>query len=190
MGSLERMPCLSRKLLSVEFKDCLLAIGGLQTADQLGVDLGSCSTPFLDMSHFPQKRQIEFSLQHISNLPPWTAATSTAEKSSGDRFIIERLSGTPYVQGDYKAVNLKGAMDFAVSAVLRDSMWVNSFFVFVSDKNRWHKLYLAGCSGLVFKQILNNSIRNGMGDDTKNLWGNRHCVQSKSYRPISCAERN
>ncbi len=66
-------------------------------------------------------------------------------------------------------------MYFAVSAVLRDAVWVNAFLVFVSDRynlfvfdrDLWHKQYLAGSSGLVFKQVLNSSIRFGIGDDTR-----------------------
>jgi hypothetical protein len=113
----ERDSCRLLKLLSAEFKDCLLAIGGPQTADLLGVDPGSCSMPFLDLSHFSQ-RPVEFSLQHISNLPSWTTGTRNAKRSSGDCIIVEHLAGPPYLQGDFKAANPKGAMDFAVSAVL------------------------------------------------------------------------
>ncbi len=74
----ERNSCRLLKLLFAEFKDCLLEIGGTQTADLLGVDPGSCSIPFLDLSHFSQ-RTVEFSLQHISNLPSWTTGTRNAK---------------------------------------------------------------------------------------------------------------
>ena len=42
------------KRLSAGFKDCILAIAGPQSADLLDVDPSSCSTPFLDLSHFSQ----------------------------------------------------------------------------------------------------------------------------------------
>ncbi len=112
--------CRLLKLLSAEFKDCLLAINGPQTADLLGVDPGSCSMPFLDVSHFSQ-RPVEFSLQHISNLPSWTTGARDAKRSSGDRtsFIVEGLTGPPYLKGDFKAANPKGALDFAAMCGIR-----------------------------------------------------------------------
>ncbi len=90
---------------------------------------------------------------------------------------MERLTGPPYPQGDFKAANPKGALDFAVSAVLRDLVWVNAFLVFVSDRYLWHKQYLAGSSGLVFKQVLNSPIRFGMGDDTKFMGKQASCTK-------------
>ena len=130
------------KRLSAPFKDCLLAIDGPQSANLLDVNPSSCSRPFLDLSHFPQ-RPVEFSLQHISNLPPWTPGRRNGKGSSGDRIVIERLAGSPYLQGDYKAVEPKGTMDFAVSAFLRDAVWIDDSLAFVSAVYLWHKLYLA-----------------------------------------------
>ena len=106
--------------LSPELKDCLLAIGGAESADLLGVDPGSCSMPFLDLSHF-EHRPIEFFVLHISKLPEWTTG-KTRGRGSGDRIVVESVSGPPYLQGDHKAVNPKGALDFAVSAFLRDRL--------------------------------------------------------------------
>ena len=116
------------KRLSAPFQDSLLAIAGIQSVDLLGVDPSSCSNcssmPFLALSHFPQ-RPVEFSLQHISNLPPWTTGRRNWKGSSGYSIAIERLAGPIYPQGDYKAVDPKDAMDFAVSAFLRDAVWFN-----------------------------------------------------------------
>jgi len=154
------------KRLSAGFKDCILAIAGPQSADLLDVDPSSCSTPFLDLSHFPQT--IEFSMQHISNLPPWTTGKRNGKGSSGDRIVIERLAGPPYLQGDYKAVDPKGAMDFAVSAFLRDVVWLNGSLALVSAEYLWDKQYLAErCNAPILKNLLHNTIRFGMGDDTK-----------------------
>ncbi len=98
--------------LSPELKRCLVAIGGAESADLLGVDPGSCSMPFLDLSHF-EKRPIEFFVLHISKLPEWTKGENGG-KSSGDRIVIESLSGPPYLQGDHKAADPKGEFDFAL----------------------------------------------------------------------------
>ena len=152
--------------LSPELKDCLLAIGGAESADLLGVDPGSCSMPFLDLSHF-EHRPIEFFVLHISKLPEWTTG-KTRGRGSGDRIVVESVSGPPYLQGDHKAVNPKGALDFAVSAFLRDSVWVDRAIAIVSPQYRSDKLYLAERgSALVFKQVLNGTRRFGMGDDTR-----------------------
>ncbi len=141
------------KQLSPEFKDCLLAIGGAESADMLDVDPQSCSMPFLDVSHHNQ-REIEFSLVPISKMPPWTTGKRKG-KGTGDRIIIERLLGPPYLQGDHKAVNPKGALDFAVSVMLRDSVWLDAGVGLVSSEYPWSKLYLAEtCCALIYKQVL------------------------------------
>jgi hypothetical protein len=59
------------KELSLEFKDCLLAIGGAESTDLLGVEPSSYSKSYLDLRHF-ENRLIKFSVQHISKLPEWT----------------------------------------------------------------------------------------------------------------------
>ena len=151
------------KRLSAGLKDCILAIAGPQSADLLDVDPSSCSMQFLDLNHFGQTA--EFSMQHISNLPPWTKGKRNGKGSSGDRIVIERLAGPPYLQGDYKAVDPKGAMDFAVSAFLRDVVWLNGSLALVSAEYLWDKQYLAErCSASILKHILHNTIRFGMGD--------------------------
>ena len=149
------------KRLSAGFKDCILAIAGPQSADLLDVDPSSCSMQFLDLNHFGQTA--EFSMQHISNLPPWTKGKRNGKGSSGDRIVIERLAGPPYLQGDYKAVDPKGAMDFAVSAFLRDVVWLNSSLALVSAEYLWHKQYLAErCNAPILKNLLHDTIRFGM----------------------------
>ena len=154
------------KQLSPELKDCLLAIGGAESADMLDVDPESCSMPFLDLSHH-NRREIEFSLVPISKMPPWTTGKRKG-KGTGDRIIIERLLGPPYLQGDHKAVNPKGALDFAVSAMLRDSVWLDAGVGLVSSEYPWSKLYLAEtCCALIYKQVLGKTIRFGMGDDQR-----------------------
>jgi hypothetical protein len=154
------------KELSPRLKDCLLAIGGAESADLMGVDPGSCSFPFLDLSHF-KERPIKFSCRHISQLPQWTTGKQSGQRS-GDRIVVERILGPPYLQGDHKAVDPKGALDFALSAILRDCIWVDSGLAFVSPEYQWDKLYMAERgSARVFQQVLNGTIRFGMGDDTR-----------------------
>jgi hypothetical protein len=154
------------KGLSAELKDCILAIAGPQSADLLDVDPSSCSLSFLDLSHLGQTA--EFLMQHISNLPPGTNGKRNGKGSPGDRIVIERLAGPPYLQGDYRAVDPKGAMDFAVSAFLRDVVWLNGSLALVSAEYLWHKQYLAErCNASILKNLLDNTIRFGMGDDTK-----------------------
>ena len=154
------------KEFSPRLKDCLLAIGGAESADLMGVDPGSCSFPFLDLSHF-KERPIKFSCRHISQLPQWTTGKQSG-KRSGDRIVVERILGPPYLQADYKAPDPKGALDFAVSAILRDSIWVDSGLAFVSPEYQWDKLYVAERgSARVYQQVLNGTIRFGMGDDTR-----------------------
>ena len=168
---MQRVCCggdLSRNLkeLSPELKDCLLAIGGAGSADLLGVDPSSCSKPFLDLKHFPQK-PIEFFLRHISQLPPWTRG-QTRGKGSGDRIVVERFLSPPYLQGDFRAKDPKSAMDFAMSADLRDSVWVSKVLAFVSQVYAWHKLYLAEPgAAAVYRQVLSGTRLFNMGDDTR-----------------------
>ncbi len=104
--------------------DCLLAIGGAKSADLLGVDPSSCSMPYLDLNHF-EGRTVEFSVLHISELPKWTTG-KTRGKGYGDRIVVDSLLGPPYLQGDHRAVDPKGALYFALSAVLRDTVWVDA----------------------------------------------------------------
>ena len=154
------------KELSPEFKDCLLAIGGAESADLLGVEPSSYSKSYLDLRHF-ENRPIKFSVQHISELPEWTRGKIRG-KSSGDRIVVDSLLGPPYLQGDHKAVDPKGALDFAVSAVLRDAVWVTDAITIVSPQYPWGKLYMAEKgSASVLKQVLNGTSRYGMGEDKR-----------------------
>ncbi len=67
----------------------LVAIGGAESTDLLGVDPGSCLMPFLDLRHF-EKRPIEFFFLQISKFPEWTKGENGG-KSSGDRIVVESL---------------------------------------------------------------------------------------------------
>jgi hypothetical protein len=164
--------------LSPQLKDCLLAIGGAKSADLLGVDPRSCSMPYLDLNHFEDKI-VEFSVLHISELPKWTTG-KTRGKGSGDRIVVDCLLGPPYLQGDHKAVDPKGALDFALSAVLRDAVWVDAAIAIVSPKYRWDKLYMAERgSALVYKQVLNGTRLFGMGDDAR-TYGETNTVYKAS----------
>ena len=153
------------KELSPELKDCLLAIGGKESAPLLGVDPDSCSMPFLDLRHLDAP--IKFTLLDISKLPEWTTGKRNG-KGSGDRIIVESLLGPPYLQGDHKAVDPKGALDFAVSAILRDSVWVTAALAFLSPRYSWSKLYMAEKgSAWIYQQVLNGTRRFGMSEDTR-----------------------
>ena len=166
------------KELSPEFKACLLAIGGAESADLLGVEPSSYSKFYLDLRHF-ENRPIKFSVQHISKLPEWTKGKIRG-KSSGDRIVVDSLLGPPYLQGDHKAVDPKGALDFALSAVLRDAVWVDAAIAIVSPKYRWDKLYMAERgSALVYKQVLNGTRLFGMGDDAR-TYGETNTVYKAS----------
>ncbi len=76
------------KELSPQIKDCLLAIGGTDSAKQLDIDANSCSIPFLDLSHF-DARPIKFSLGHISQLPV-TAPMDDRETKQSDWWSYHR----------------------------------------------------------------------------------------------------
>ena len=157
------------KELSPEFKDCLLALGGAESAKQLDVDPSSCSISFLDMKHLvhDDKSGVKFSLRHISQLPKWTTGKLSA-KGTGDRIIVKEILGPPYLQGDYMAVHPRGALDFAVSATLCDSVWINDCLCLVSQEYTWHRLYLAekGASK-VYQQCLSSTVRFGMERDSR-----------------------
>jgi len=154
------------KDLSTDFKYCLFAICGAESAYLLDVDPSSRSMPFLDLKHFPQ-RPIKFYLQHISKLPPWTTGKRNG-KCSGDRIIVERILGPPYLQGDFKAQNSRGALDFAVSAMLRDSVFVDNGVCLVSDEYPWDKLYMAERgSASIYKSVLSQTPLFGLAGDNR-----------------------
>ena len=171
------------KELSPQLKDCLLAICGAGSADLLGVDPGSCSMPFLDLKHF-DGRPIEFVVLNISKLPKWTKG-QTRGKGSGDRIIIESLLGPPYLQGDHKAVDPKGALDFALSAVLRDAVWVTNAIAIVSPQYCWAKLYMAERgSAYIYEQVLAVTHRFGMNDDPRTYGETGTVYKASASAPI------
>jgi hypothetical protein len=84
-----------------------------------------------------EERPVKFFLRHISGLPEWTKGRPN-KGSTGDHVVVERVLEPPYLQGDYKAASPKGAMDFAITATLRDSVWINAVLGFVSGVlSRW-----------------------------------------------------
>ncbi len=163
-GECDTSRCL--KELSPAFKDALLAIGGPESASLLAVPPNSCSIPFLDLKHFSHG-SIEFSLRHISQLPEWTKG-KRGKTFGGDRIIVTKILGPPYLQGDHLAVNPKGAVDFALSALLHDSVWIDDDLCLVSPEYPWHKLYMAERgAATIYQACLGSTVRFGMGHDTR-----------------------
>ena len=154
---------LSLSKFSLEFRRCLYAICGADSADLLQVDPASCSRKCLNLDHL-EERPVNFFLRHISDMPPWTKGKAN-KGSTGDHVIVERVLGPPYLQGDHMASNPKGALDFAVSAMLRDSVWIDDCLGFVSQEYIWDKLYLAEAAA--YRHCLYNTSRFGMGDDPR-----------------------
>ena len=148
---------------SIEFRRCLYAICGADSASFLQVDPASCTRKCLGLDHL-EERPVKFFLRHISGLPEWTKGKHN-KGSTGDHIVVERVLEPPYLQGDYKAASPKGAMDFAITATLRDSVWINAFLGFVSEEYPWAKLYLAEASA--YRQVLDSTPRFGMGDDKR-----------------------
>ena len=157
----QAIPSLSE--FSLEFRRCLYAICGADSASFLHVDPASCTRKCLGLDHLEQ-RPVKFFLRHISGLPAWTKGKQN-KGSTGDHVVVERVLEPPYLQGDYKAASPKGALDFAITATLRDSVWINAFLGFVSEEYRWDKLYLADAAA--YRQCLDNTTRFGMGDDKR-----------------------
>ena len=135
----QAIPSLSA--FSIEFRRCLYAICGADSASFLQVDPASCTRKCLGLDHL-EERPVKFFLRHISGLPEWTKGKPN-KGSTGDHVVVERVLEPPYLQGDYKAASPKEAMDFAITVTLRDSVWINAFLGFVSEEYRWEKLYLA-----------------------------------------------
>jgi hypothetical protein len=153
----------SLSAFSIEFRRCLYAICGADSASVLQVDPASCTRKCLCLDHL-EERPVKFFLRHISGLPEWTKGRPN-KGSTGDHVVVERVLEPPYLQGDYKAASPKGAMDFAITATLRDSVWINAVLGFVSQEYRWEKLYLAEAGA--YRQCLDSTIRFGMGDDKR-----------------------
>ena len=138
--------------LSDGFKCGLFAICGAGSANLLGFN-PKFPKRHLKLNHL-ERRPIEFYLKDKSQLPGWTKG-KLSKSSSGDQIIIERILGPPSLQGDHKAVNPVGALDFVVSSVLRDAVWINESLCLVSQEYTWPKQYLAErCNADVYKQCL------------------------------------
>lgn len=148
---------------SLEFRRCLYAICGPDSANLLQVDPATCTRKCLDLDHL-NERPVNFYLRHISDMPTWTNGRQT-KASTGDHIVIERVIGPPYLQGDHRSSNPKGALDFAVSAILRDSVWIDSCLAFVSPEYVWHKLYLADAGA--YRHCLDNATLFDMGEDKR-----------------------
>lgn len=161
------------KEFSPDFKHCVYAICGANSADLLAVSPGCLSRPFLDFKHLLRvEGTIEFSLRHITQLPAWTTGKQS-KAVTGDLVIVERILGPPYLQGDHKAFNPQGALDFAVSAMLRDAVWINKELCFVSQEYSWDRLYLAskGVSCSVYMKCLYSTTLFGMDDNDTRTYG-------------------
>jgi hypothetical protein len=102
------------KDLSLEFKSCLFAICGADSANLLGLK-AAFPKRHLKLNHLEQ-RPTEFYLKDKSQLPGWTNG-KLSKMSSGNQIIVERILGPPSLQGDHKAVNPVGALDFVVSSI-------------------------------------------------------------------------
>ena len=161
LSSPQAIPSLSE--FSLEFRRCLYAICGADSASFLQVDPASCTRKCLSLDHL-EERPVKFFLRHISGLPEWTKGKPN-KGSTGDHIIVERVLEPPYLQGDYKAASPKGALDFVISAMLRDCVWINAFLGFVSEEYRWDRLYLAEAGA--YRTCLDNTTRFGMGDDKR-----------------------
>ena len=112
----QAFPSLSE--FSLEFRRCLFSICGADSASFLQIDPTSCTRKCLELDHL-EERPVKFYLRHISGLPEWTKGKPN-KGSTGDHVVVERVLEPPYLQGDYKAASPKGALDFAISATLRD----------------------------------------------------------------------
>ena len=163
---------------SLEFRRCLYALCGADSAQLLQVDPASCTRKCLSLDHLEQ-RPIKFFLRHISDMPKWTKGKLN-KGSSGDHIVVERILSPPYLQGDFKANVPKGVLDLAVSAILRDSVWINACLGFVSEEYRWDKLYLAEAGA--YRQCLESTPRFDMGDDKRT-----YAQSGTKYKPSSSA---
>ena len=108
---------------SLDFRRCLYAICGADSANLLQVDPASCTRKCLNLDHL-EERPIKFFLRHISDMPKWTRGKLN-KGSTGDHVVVERVLSPPYLQGDHRATVPKGALDLAISAMLRDCVWIN-----------------------------------------------------------------
>ena len=163
---------------SLDFRRCLYAICGADSANLLQVDPASCTRKCLTLDHL-EERPIKFFLRHISDLPKWTRGKQN-KGSTGDHVVVERVLSPPYLQGDHRATVPKGALDLAISAMLRDCVWINACLGFVSDEYRWDKLYLAEAGA--YRQCLDATIRFDMEDDTRT-----YAQSGTKYKPTASA---
>ena len=134
------------KNLSDPIKEAMLAITGPEAAGPLGIPFDAASSkPRVTHDHLKNsdgENAITWTLIHRSYLPPDTQGVNSKCKT-GDRIVFDSMVGAPYLQGDHRSANPKGAIDFACSLNCRDLVWIDSQFCFVSDAYVWDKQYLA-----------------------------------------------
>ena len=134
------------KNLSDPIKEAMLAIAGPEAAGPLGIPFNPASSkPRVTHDHLINsggENAITWTLIHRSYLPPDTQGVNSKCKT-GDRIVFDSMIGAPYLQGDHRSANPKGALDFACSFNCRDLLWIDSQFCFVSDAYVWDKQYLA-----------------------------------------------
>ena len=134
------------KNLSDPIKEAMLAITGPEAAGPLGIPFDAASSkPRVTHDHLKNsdgENAITWTLIHRSYLPPDTQGVNSKCKT-GDRIVFDSMIGAPYLQGDHRSANPKGAIDFACSLNCRDLVWIDSQFCFVSDAYVWDKQYLA-----------------------------------------------
>ena len=134
------------KNLSDPIKEAMLAITWPEAAGPLGIPFDAASSkPRVTLDHLKKsggENAITWTLIHRSYLPPDTQGVNSKCKT-GDRIVFDSMIGAPYLQGDHRSANPKGAIDFACSLNCRDLVWIDSQFCFVSDAYVWDKQYLA-----------------------------------------------
>ena len=115
---------LDLQALSLELRTAMLGIAGSDAALQLGLSAADMTRSKVPLAHLQEEggqNPIEWRLEHSSNLPPEASGT---KGKSGNRIIFDAVAGPPYLQGDYKSANSKGAVDFALTVIIRDVVWV------------------------------------------------------------------
>jgi len=138
--------------LSRQFKTALLAVAGPCAKNQLGYkdSTASCSRSPLKLSHFSNPT---FVLTHVSELPSDTQCMSSICKT-GDHIVYDQIKTPPYFQSDLKAVKPTGALDFAVSVLARDLVWVDHNLCLASQQYLWECQYLAELRPNILTRLL------------------------------------
>jgi hypothetical protein len=149
--------------LSLELRTAMLCIAGSDAALQLGLSATDMTRSKVPLAHLQEEggqNPIEWRLEHSSNLPPEASGT---KGKSGDRIIFDAVAGPPYLQGDYKSANAKGAVDFALTVIIRDVVWVRAWgLCFVSNPYKWSKQYMADINQASLSRIFYSRPRPGV----------------------------